>query len=122
MAISVRNVYRSRKILGTPVRNPAGDALGEIEEIVIDLESNTLAYAVLSFGGFMGLGDKFFAVPWQHLSLEHGEAEKYFVLDVDREKLKAAPGIPKKQWPTQASRDWLAEVNHFYQQDQAAES
>ena len=73
MPIDVRKVYRSRKIIGTPVRNKAGEDLGEIEEVVIDLEHNRVAYAVLSFGGFLGLGDKLVAIPCSALSLAFGE-------------------------------------------------
>ena len=121
MPFDVRKVYRSRRIIGTPVRNKAGEDLGEIEEVVVDLEHHRLAYAVLSFGGFLGMGDKLVAIPWTALSLGFGEEGKYFLLEVDREKLKSAPRIDKKQWPTEASADWIVEVNQFYQKAEPAE-
>ena len=122
MPIDVRKVYRSRKIIGTPVRNKAGEDLGEIEEVVINLEQNALAYAVLSFGGFLGIGDKLVAIPFSALSLAHDEDGKYFVLEVDREKLKAAPKIDRKQWPTEVSVEWIAEVTQYYQETEPNES
>ena len=77
--------------------NRAGENLGEIEELMIDLENGRVAYAVVSFGGFVGIGNKLFAVPFEALELD---AENHcFVLDVPREKLEKAPGFDKDKWP-----------------------
>ena len=58
MSIEVRKVHRSANIIGVPVRNPEGEDLGQIEEVVIDLETGRVAYLVVSFGGFLGMGEK----------------------------------------------------------------
>jgi hypothetical protein len=82
---------------GDKVINAAGEDLGKIEELRIDLENGRLAYAVLSFGGFLGMADKFFAIPWQALTLRlHDHA---FVLDIPRDVLEKAEGFDKDHWP-----------------------
>src|SRR6266545_4609381 len=65
-----RRVMGASTLTGDSVRNPAGEDLGKIEEIMIDVPTGRVAYAVLSFGGFLGLGDKLFAVPWGNLTLD----------------------------------------------------
>jgi len=84
-------------IKGDKVVNAAGEDLGKIEELMIDLRDGRLAFAVLSFGGFLGLGDKLFAIPWQALRLKlHDHA---FVLDVPKDVLEKAEGFDKDNWP-----------------------
>lgn len=87
----------SQSICGTDVRNAQGEDLGHIEEIMVDPSNGKTAYAVLSFGGFLGLGDKLFAVPFSRLNVDR-EDEK-MILDVDKERLKEAPGFDKDNWP-----------------------
>ncbi|HET6821745.1 MAG TPA: PRC-barrel domain-containing protein, partial [Anaerolineales bacterium] len=62
-------VVQVSKVIGNKVVNPSGELLGNLKELVLDLEEERIAYAVLSFGGFMGLGDKLFAIPWEALVL-----------------------------------------------------
>jgi sporulation protein YlmC with PRC-barrel domain len=69
-------------ITGTKVRNLEGENIGHIEELVIDTDGGTIRYAVLSFGGFLGIGDKLFAVPWK--SLQYSDAEQQFILDAPK--------------------------------------
>ena len=90
MSIEVKKVHRTANIIGVPVKNPAGENLGKIEEVVIDLETGRVAYLVVSFGGFLRMGEKLFAIPWEAVSLKYGEAAQYFVLHLDREKLASA--------------------------------
>ena len=75
----------------------AGEYLGRIEDLMIDLENGRVAYAVLSFGGFMGLGNKLFAVPWEALSVR--PHEHAFALDVSKEILEKTEGFDKNDWP-----------------------
>ena len=117
MTINVRKAYQSKNVIGLKVRNSAKDKLGSIEEIVVDIESGTIAYAVLSFNGFFGFVEKFFAIPWSELTLKHDEDESYFVLDTDRDKLSVMPGFNKKEWPDMANADWDAELDQYYQSD-----
>jgi len=94
---SAPRVLSATTIIGDGVRNASGDHLGRIEELVVDVDNGRVAYAVLSFGGFLGLGDKLFAVPWAALRLATDEHR--FVLDVDRSVLEKAPGFDKRNWP-----------------------
>lgn len=94
-------VLSTSSIRGHAVRNLEGRKLGEIEDLVIDLASGTVAYAVLSFGGVLGVGEKLFAVPWNAMGLDL--EERCFVLDVDKEFLENAPGFDKNHWPDFAS-------------------
>ena len=94
------------------VVNAAGEHLGQIQEYMLDLDSGRVAYCVLSFGGFLGMGDKLFAVPWQAMRLD--TAKHCFVLDVSKEKLKDAPGFDKDHWPETADREFQSRVYRFY--------
>jgi sporulation protein YlmC with PRC-barrel domain len=107
-----RRVLSASTLAGDRVRNNAGEDLGKIEEIMIDIPSGRVAYAVLSFGGFMGIGDKLFAVPWQALRIDEGEHQ--FVLDVDRKTLESAPGFEKNSWPDMADPNFAASVHGHY--------
>ena len=84
-------------LCGDKVKNPQGEHIGEIKEIMIDTYNGKVSYAVLSFGGFMGLGEKLFAIPWQALSLDREKHE--FVLSVAKETLAKAKGFDKNDWP-----------------------
>jgi sporulation protein YlmC with PRC-barrel domain len=105
-------VLSAGTISGDKVVNPEGDNLGEIKDFMIDLDSGRIAYAVLQFGGFLGMGDKLFAVPWEALRLSTEEHK--FYLDVDKERLKEAPGFDKDNWPSSADRTFLNNVYSYY--------
>lgn len=99
-------------VTGNDVRNLEGEDLGKIEEIMLDSGRGKVAYAVLSFGGFMGMGDKLFAVPWEALTLD--TEEKCFILDVDQDVLEAAPGFDKNNWPDFADFSWGRGIHEHY--------
>jgi sporulation protein YlmC with PRC-barrel domain len=105
-------VMAASTLEGDTVVNAAGEKLGEITDIMLDVPSGRVAYAVLSFGGFLGLGDKLFAVPWQALTLDADQ--KQFVLDVDKELLKNAPGFDKDSWPSMADPQWAQSIYAYY--------
>ena len=88
-------------LTGEKVVSPKGAKLGEITHIMLDVATGTIAYAVLSFGGVFGVGDKLFAVPWQSLALDVDD--KWFVLNLEPEQLKNAPGFDKDHWPSMAA-------------------
>ncbi len=94
------------------VVNAAGEDLGRIEDYMIDLNNGRIAYCVLSFGGFLGMGDKLFAVPWSALTLD--TENKCFILNVDKETLKKAPGFDKDNWPDMTSPEFGTGVYSFY--------
>lgn len=79
---------------------------------MLDTEYGRVAYAVLSFGGFLGLGDKLFAIPWD--SLELNTEEKCFYLNVDKEQLENAPGFDKDNWPNFADNQWRTDIYSYY--------
>ena len=99
-------------LIGDDVYNNDDEDLGAIKEIMLDMQSGEVAYAVLSFGGVMGMGEKLFAVPWQSLTLD--TINKRFILDIDKEQLKNAPGFDKDNWPDMSNSDWSSEVDSFY--------
>ena len=105
-------VLSASTITGDEVRNPEGDDLGKIEEVMLDMGSGRISYAVLSFGGVMGLGDKLFAIPWSALELDPDN--KCFVLDVEKEKLENAPGFDKDNWPSFADNTWATQIHSYY--------
>ena len=89
-----RGIVKSGEIIGVKVKNPENENLGEIAEVVIDKQSGKLSYLVLDFGGFLGFGNKFFAVPWS-LFL-YNNKDDCFTLNVDKQRLKDAPGFDKE--------------------------
>jgi sporulation protein YlmC with PRC-barrel domain len=99
-------------LLGNDVYNQSDESLGSIKEFMIDMQSGRIVYAVLSFGGFLGMGDRLFAVPWSALKLD--TANKRFTLNVSKEKLKNAPGFDKDHWPSMADTTWATDVHSFY--------
>jgi len=99
-------------LLGNDVYNKEGESLGDIKEFMIDMVSGKIAYAVLSFGGLLGMGDKLFAVPWAALTLD--TVNKRFTLNVRKEVLKDAPGFDKKRWPSMSDKTWASGVHRFY--------
>jgi len=107
-----RRVMSAGTLAGDRVRNSAGEDLGKLEEIMLDVPTGRVAYAVLSFGGFLGMGSKLFAVPWEALTLN--EADHEFVLNIDKERLENAPGFDKDNWPDMADPSWGSNVFSYY--------
>ena len=99
-------------LMGNDVYNNDGEDLGDIKEFMIDMASGRIAYAVLSFGGVLGLGDKLFAVPWAALTLD--TVNKRFTLKVPKSRLADAPGFNKDSWPAMGDQAWAAGVHTFY--------
>src|ERR1700756_356005 len=93
-------VMDAATLKGDSVVNSSGEDLGKIEAIMLDVTGGRIAYAVLSFGGFLGMGDKLFAIPWSALTLDTDN--KCFILDVSKDKLDALPGFDKDHWPSMA--------------------
>jgi sporulation protein YlmC with PRC-barrel domain len=108
-------VLSAGSLIGTAVVNAAGESLGSIEEIMLHTDTGDVAYAVLSFGGFLGIGDKLFAVPWEAMTID--ATSERIVLDVDRDRLENAPGFDKDNWPLTADAAWMSEVHGYYGYD-----
>jgi sporulation protein YlmC with PRC-barrel domain len=99
-------------LVGNDVYNPKGESIGDIKEIMLDMRSGRVAYAVLSFNAFLGMGGKLFAVPWNALELD--TEHKRFTLNVDKERLQGAPGFDKSRWPNMADQSWQKEIHNYY--------
>ncbi len=111
------DVLRASEITGMTVKNADGKDLGKIDDLMLDMsEHGCVRYAALSFGGFLGMGDKLFAVPWSAIQFKHDDDddECYALFDVSEQKLKSAPGFDKNQWPDMANPRWADAVNHHY--------
>jgi sporulation protein YlmC with PRC-barrel domain len=105
-------VLSSSSICSDHVKNDAGDDLGKIEDLMIDVNSGRIAYAVLSFGGFLKMGNKLFAVPWEALTLD--PINKQFILNVSKSVLENATGFDKDNWPDMADPKFGANVYRHY--------
>jgi len=99
-------------LVGNDVFNRDSEDLGDIKEIMLDMRTGRVSYAVLSFGGFLGMGEKLFAVPWDALKLD--TENKRFVLDVNKERLSSAPGFDKTKWPNMADKGWEDSIHTYY--------
>lgn len=108
-------IVKGSDAVGMDVHNAKNENLGDIEDLMIDVNSGRVGYAVLSFGGVLGIGDKLFAVPWQALSLHPDK--KMFVLNLEKDRLKTAPGFDKKNWPDMTDLAWSKDVHTFYGSD-----
>jgi hypothetical protein len=101
-----------RSILGAKVLNRERQDLGTIEDLVVDTRGSRVAYAILSFGGFLQMCDKHFAIPWAALAFN--VADKIAVLNVDKDRLKNAPGFDKDHWPDMADTEWGSQIHGHY--------
>lgn len=106
------SVLSAKSLIDTSVVNRSGEDLGKLEEMMIDLNSGRVAYAVISFGGFLGIGDKYFALPFEALTVDTDDEK--IVLDVEKEILENAPGFDKDNWPKGTEHAWLVDVYNYY--------
>jgi len=97
---------------GDKVMSSDGEDVGKIKEIMLDVYTGRIAYAVMSSGGFLGIGDKLLAIPWNALTLDTDR--KCFLLSVTSETVKNAPGFDKDHWPTMADAAWASELHTYY--------
>ncbi len=105
-------VLAAKRLMNEPVRNRQGEDVAGVEDYIIDLNSGCVQYAVLSSGGFLGMGEKLFAVPWPAMRLD---TERHcFVLDVDKDALERAPGFDKDNWPTAERSDYRSSVDSYW--------
>lgn len=103
---------KASSIIGTDVVDLKGDNLGDIKEIVIDPGSGRVAYVVVSFGGFLGMGEKLFAIPFSTFKFD--VSKDAYVLDIPKEQLKAAPGFDADHWPSMADEQWNRDLHTYY--------
>lgn len=108
---------RASKVIGKNVENAQGENLGEIKDLIVDVGSQRVRYAVLSFGGALGLGDKLFAYPVSAFKAQ-ADGDK-LVLNVDKDRLKDAPGFDKDKWPDWTDNRYRGEVDRYFKTDSA---
>lgn len=102
----------AKTLVGNDVYNRKGEDLGDIKEIMLDMRSGNVGYAVLSFEPFLSMGEKLFAVPWKALTLD--TKNKRFTLNVEKDRLKDAPGFDQSDWPNMADQSWQKAIHSYY--------
>ena len=102
----------AKSIIGFEVRNPQGEDLGKIDNIMINIQEAQIEYVVVEFGTFLGMGGKLFAVPFKELKFDPDN--RIFVLDRDKEYLKKAPGFDKDHWPETNDHSYFNNVTMYY--------
>ena len=100
---------------GNPVMSSDGEHVGKISDIMLDVRSGRIAYAVLSEGGFLGMGTTLHAIPWNALTLDADE--ECFRVDITAQKIKDEPGFDKDHWPSMADFTWGSELHRYYNRD-----
>jgi sporulation protein YlmC with PRC-barrel domain len=99
-------------VMNNRVRNSAGEDLGKIEDLVIDPRSGNIDYAILSFGGVLGMGNKLFPIPWSAISI--APSRDYSIVDIDKESLRRAPSFERDVWPDLADSSWRTRIHNHY--------
>ena len=107
-----RRVLAASTLAKDSVYNRSQENVGSIKEIMIDLPSGRVAYAVLAVGGFLGMGERLFAIPWESLVVD--EDRRCFIFDVDKRRLENAPGFDKANWPDMTDPDWGFGVRKYW--------
>jgi hypothetical protein len=106
------NLISSRKVEGTAVYNRGGESLGTIDNVMIDKLSGQVAYAVMSFGGFLGIGEKYHPLPWG--VLDYDISKGGYVIDCDKSALEKAPMYDGRDESTWSERGWRKRVDDYY--------
>lgn len=107
-----QQLYRGTRIIGSTVRDAKDKKIGDIKDLILDSRRGEVAYVVVNFGGVMGVGRKYHAIPWR--ALEASDNGRYYVLHADRETISQAPGFDKGNWPEMADQKWSAEIDRYW--------
>lgn len=109
-------IHRASEVIGLNVTTPdKEDTIGEIDDLVLDADNGKVRYAAVSVGGFLGIGDKLIAVPWQAFKcLKDEDGNSYLTLDTTKEALEKAPGFDKNSWPDFGDQKWSSENDRHY--------
>ena len=114
-------IMKASNIKNTRVKNAVDEKIGSIEDVMIDTATGEIAYLVLSVdSGFLNLGSKYFAVPWQAFAFDTAQ-DDVFILNVEKERLESAPGFEKDDWPNLPQQEFLTEVRSYYGFNRATE-
>lgn len=104
---------KASDFIGTSVVDQKNESLGDIKEVVIDRSSGRVAYAVVAFGGFLGMGEKLFAIPFS--AFKFNQADNEYVLNITKARLKDAPGFDPAHWPSMGEEKWNRDVHKYYE-------
>lgn len=113
LASDRRRLLSASSLSSDRVINKAGEDLGKVRDLMIDIVHGRVGYVVLSFGGVLGIGDKLFAIPWDKIAVD--EDREALVLDVTKNVLEQAPGFDKDNWPDMADPDWGSQIHAYYE-------
>lgn len=108
---NVTNMLTAKSIMDDGVVNMQGEDIGDIKDLMMDVEKGNVEYAVLEFGGFLGMGGKYFAVPWNSLTID--EDNQRLIMNVSKERLESAPGFDKDNWPKEHDA-YYGSVDQYY--------
>lgn len=117
-----RHVVRASQLIGLNVQNANDETIGEIHDIVLDPHDGEIRYVAFAAGGFLGVGEKLFAIPWRSFEWKHKEDEYKAVLHVDKEVFTNAQGFDKDNWPDMANEKWQLENNRVFEPRSAKRS
>ena len=110
-----RRTLSASSLIGDKVVNMDNQTLGNVKDLMLDLERGQIAYAVLESGSFLGLGGKYFAVPWNALRVDGDE--KQLVLDANKEQFEHAEGFDKDNWPDFANPTFGDKAHRAFNQE-----
>ena len=102
----------SNKVEGTAVYNRQGERLGSVYNFMVDKRSGQVEYAVLSFGGFLGIGDSYYPIPWK--SLKYDTSQGGYVVDLDKNRLQGAPRYERSETPDWSDPGYSRRIDDFY--------
>jgi PRC-barrel domain len=106
------SLISAEKVNGTNVYNTAGDELGEIDDVMIDKQSGRIAYAVMSFGGFLGMGERYHPLPWA--TLKYDTRQGGYVVGLTKEQLEKAPTFARNETPAWGDRTYEKRIHDYY--------
>ena len=106
------SAIRATRVCGTPVHDPSGKRIGEVEDVLLDKLSNNILFAVVSFGGFLGMAEKYHPIPWS--SLRYDKPKGNYVVDFTKEQLEAAPVGDLDELTRNDGQDFRTRVHDYY--------
>jgi sporulation protein YlmC with PRC-barrel domain len=106
------SLISASKVNGTYVYNSAGENLGSIYDVMIDKNSGQVAYAIMSFGGFLGMGDNYHPLPWSQLKYDVNKSG--YLVNLDKRQLENAPSYNSTSSPNWDDRAYGKSINDYY--------
>jgi len=115
-ATTGRHAVRASELMGHDLHSKAHDEVGEIKELVIDARGARIPYVVISSGGFLGMGDKMHAIPWEAIRVQPdaGKDKAMLVVDLDKDRVLKAPEFKKDDWGRMSDRTWVSDLYTYY--------